>query len=415
MSVKHVLSYFSFLLAFNAVAMDTISQSDQIKKNQQTIYQPRNVWNPPNGRHILYAPWRKAYQDSHNKKIINKQPINNQSQKPKIDVFCRLILDNLKNDKKNLVVKRFPKFYVALPSQPYCAGPHHMVIPNKHVDELSKLDDATLTAMQEYEQHMRTIFNTINFITVVGTQSGKGSGSSQPHVHTHIVPYTMRKSFTSAERDTSTIQGRIKNQIHKTYSFWNQYEQPSSKITLDTATKTHQTHLNQMYDMLKKLIDLSIDSMPQFTDPFLNLMIPMCHRCNGVKNKTTLVEYKDLFVAMEFDKYSPGWSIIIGHKTHLPQYHDSASNNKQKKAIARLTKIVCNALDNTVLPTGKNISDEHEGDHLCKRIKPRFTQYTGFIEAQYNLYVVTEPLDLLFTQLKEKISGEITKKLKQDK
>ena len=72
----------------------------------------------------LWAPWRVSYVSQIGKKKLGC-------------LFCRLFKE--KSDKKNYVFLRSKHSYAVLNIYPYNNG-HVLVVPNRHVNELDKLN-----------------------------------------------------------------------------------------------------------------------------------------------------------------------------------------------------------------------------------------------------------------------------------
>jgi ATP adenylyltransferase len=123
----------------------------------------------------LWAPWREGYIS----KINDKQ---------KSCVFCRMLI--ARQDKKHLVFIRKPQAYAVLNLYPYTNG-HCLIVPNRHVGDISKLP------LEEYAQMMELLRETKDLMQKalkpqgfnVGINLGRLAGAGIPgHVHVHIVP-----------------------------------------------------------------------------------------------------------------------------------------------------------------------------------------------------------------------------------
>lgn len=121
----------------------------------------------------LWAPWRIKY--------VSRG-------KTKGCIFCKAF--KKKNDKKNFVVYRSKYSFAILNTFPYNNG-HVMIVSNKHVASLEKLNDEEIVDMNKVLKIMiaklkKTIkpagFN-------VGINLGKVSGAGiDKHLHMHLVP-----------------------------------------------------------------------------------------------------------------------------------------------------------------------------------------------------------------------------------
>ena len=122
----------------------------------------------------LWAPWRTAY-------ILGK---------PSKRCFICQIKATSSRDKKHLVLKRTPHSLAVLNLYPYNPG-HLMVVPKRHVKNLTYLNDSELL----------DLFRLLNEMTKLvqkslkpqgmnmGINLGKLAGAGVPgHVHVHLVP-----------------------------------------------------------------------------------------------------------------------------------------------------------------------------------------------------------------------------------
>ena len=124
---------------------------------------------------IIYAPWCDKKKDPD---PLSKQPC----------AFCRCIKQN--NDKQELILKRYKHFFVVLSLFP-CTKGHLLIIPYRHVKQLSGLLDEERSALINLTSESIDILNQalkpdgIN----VGINLGKAAGASIPdHLHIHVVP-----------------------------------------------------------------------------------------------------------------------------------------------------------------------------------------------------------------------------------
>lgn len=126
----------------------------------------------------LWSPWRSTYIESFKTK--------NDSD---VCVFCEA--QNLPMDSdKSLVVYENKNCFVMLNLYPYNSG-HLMVIPHRHVSELSALKD------KEIDEMMRTVQLSFRALEDVvkpqgfnfGANFGKAAGAGiDTHLHFHVVP-----------------------------------------------------------------------------------------------------------------------------------------------------------------------------------------------------------------------------------
>ncbi len=122
----------------------------------------------------LWAPWRKAY-------ILNK---------PAKKCFICGINRNSRKDAKNFVLKRTSHSFSVLNLYPYNPG-HLMIVPKRHVKDLTYLDDSELLDLFRLLSDMTKLITKslkpkgIN----IGINLGKTAGAGLPgHVHVHLVP-----------------------------------------------------------------------------------------------------------------------------------------------------------------------------------------------------------------------------------
>jgi ATP adenylyltransferase len=123
----------------------------------------------------LWAPWRETY-------------ITKITDRPKSCVFCRILAD--KKDKRHLIFIRKPYAYAVLNLYPYSNG-HCLIVPNRHVGDISKMPMAEYTAMMELLRECKDLLQAAlkpqGFN--VGINLGRLAGAGIPgHVHVHLVP-----------------------------------------------------------------------------------------------------------------------------------------------------------------------------------------------------------------------------------
>ncbi len=125
---------------------------------------------------VLYSPWRLNY-------IIGE--------KEKQCIFCTKPTEE--DDVCNLILYRSKLSFVIMNLYPYNNG-HLMVIPNRHVAELSDLSTEEITDLFETVKLSEKILKTrykpqgIN----IGLNIGKAAGAGiDEHIHVHLVPRWM--------------------------------------------------------------------------------------------------------------------------------------------------------------------------------------------------------------------------------
>jgi ATP adenylyltransferase len=124
----------------------------------------------------LWTPWRYSY-------ITNAA----KSSERGACIFCEL--PKLPDRDANIVY-RGQHCFIILNSFPYTSG-HVMIVPFAHLDELSKLPEATAHEMmglsQEMERVLRQAYSPdgINLGMNIGRAAGAGVAG---HVHMHVLP-----------------------------------------------------------------------------------------------------------------------------------------------------------------------------------------------------------------------------------
>ncbi len=123
----------------------------------------------------LWAPWRSKY-------------IRLLKNSPKKCVFCRIHTG--KKDRKNYVVVRTKFSFAVLNIYPYNNG-HLLIVPNRHVDSLSKLNRNEREDLWDLLETMKKLLDKVlrpegyN----IGINLGRVAGAGFPgHLHIHMVP-----------------------------------------------------------------------------------------------------------------------------------------------------------------------------------------------------------------------------------
>ncbi len=125
---------------------------------------------------ILWAPWREAYVT----KTLKK--------KSKGCVFCQIL--KAKKDEKTYIVERSAHAFAVLNIYPFNGG-HILIIPNRHVADLTDLSDEErldlLDLLVRMKARMQKAFKPQAFN--VGMNLGHIAGAGIPeHLHIHVVP-----------------------------------------------------------------------------------------------------------------------------------------------------------------------------------------------------------------------------------
>ncbi len=127
----------------------------------------------------LWSPWRSQYIESFKEKKSGSKGC----------IFCSAQNDDL-NDDQSLLVFRGEKTFTVLNLYPYNNG-HLMVVPYRHVSDISELSAKELTeamtTMQKLVDALRSISSPEGFN--IGANLGKVAGAGiADHIHFHIVP-----------------------------------------------------------------------------------------------------------------------------------------------------------------------------------------------------------------------------------
>jgi ATP adenylyltransferase len=147
----------------------------------------------------LWAPWREAY--------ITKVHTNQH----KGCVFCDMLKDN--KDTKHYIFIRGKFNFAVLNIYPYSNG-HCLILPNRHVSDLSKLKPEELQEMMELliqtKDLLQTTLKAHGFN--VGFNLGRLAGAGIPkHVHMHIVPrWKGDHNFMPVTAETKVISQSLK-------------------------------------------------------------------------------------------------------------------------------------------------------------------------------------------------------------
>ncbi|GGC59609.1 hypothetical protein GCM10011410_10040 [Hoyosella rhizosphaerae] len=124
----------------------------------------------------IWTPHRMAY-------------IADSSQSPK-DEGCPLCAIPRKTDEEGLVVARGDSVYAVLNLFPYNPG-HLMVVPYRHVADLTELTTEESTELTQFTQSalttIRGVSNPHGFNVGLNLGSAAG-GSLSAHIHQHVVP-----------------------------------------------------------------------------------------------------------------------------------------------------------------------------------------------------------------------------------
>jgi len=126
----------------------------------------------------LWSPWRSEYIDSF------------KTGETQIEcIFCEAAGKEI-DDLDNLLVRKSKLTFTLLNLYPYNNG-HLMIVPYRHIGELSDLDDEeSAELMQEIKLAQRALIDTLKPQGFnIGANIGRSSGAGiEDHFHFHIVP-----------------------------------------------------------------------------------------------------------------------------------------------------------------------------------------------------------------------------------
>jgi ATP adenylyltransferase len=140
----------------------------------------------------IWSPWRYPYLTA--------------SAKPDGCIFC--LMASTGHNEESLIVYRGEYNFVVLNRFPYTSG-HLMVVPYKHVPDLSGLDDAIaselMTLTRTSERHLRSVYRPdgLNVGMNIGESAGAGIAG---HIHMHVLPrWTGDANFMTTAAQTRVL------------------------------------------------------------------------------------------------------------------------------------------------------------------------------------------------------------------
>src|ERR1019366_9817040 len=159
----------------------------------------------------LWAGWRSAYVAG----VANVESSDDDG-----CVFCALGADE---DDHGQIVARNPLTFVVLNIFPYTSG-HLMVMPRRHVSDLSALTDEEATALMAMTRQATAAVQgayTPDGINV-GMNLGKASGSGVPgHLHVHVVPrWSGDTNFMTAVAETRVLPEPLPQTFERLHAAW---------------------------------------------------------------------------------------------------------------------------------------------------------------------------------------------------
>jgi ATP adenylyltransferase len=158
----------------------------------------------PDGLERLWTPHRLAY-------VKTPQPGRDEGDRP-ADLpecpFCRITPDPATSYDDDLVVRRGEAAYAVLNLYPYNPG-HLMVLPYRHVADLTDLDDAeTAELMVLTKQAIAAVrrVSSPHAFNVGLNLGGVAGGSLSGHLHQHVVPrWSGDANFMTVLSGTKTL------------------------------------------------------------------------------------------------------------------------------------------------------------------------------------------------------------------
>ncbi len=145
---------------------------------------------------VLWSPWRYSYIKS-----------EKSSEKRTGCVFCDL-LDSPETDKEKFILYRAGHNFVILNIYPYISG-HLMIVPFRHLDELSAASKAETDELMELTKKAQSIMSEvyqphgINIGMNLGSAAGAGVAG---HYHMHMLPrWIGDANFMTAIGETRTV------------------------------------------------------------------------------------------------------------------------------------------------------------------------------------------------------------------
>ena len=146
----------------------------------------------------LWAPWLVKYVT----KILSKT---------KKCVFCDIL--SKRNDRKNFIFLRTKHSFAVLNIYPYNNG-HVLVMPYKHVNDLSKLTQNELMDLMNLVNRTKKLLDKAMKAKGynIGINLGRAAGAGFPgHVHIHIVPrWSGDVNFMPVLTNTKVISESLK-------------------------------------------------------------------------------------------------------------------------------------------------------------------------------------------------------------
>ena len=154
---------------------------------------------------VLWSPWRYDY------------ITGSGAGKPTGCVFCE-IQKNSASDEENFILKRAEFNFVILNIYPYTSG-HLMVIPYKHLGDLSAADKQTTDEMMDLTKQAQSALAEVYRPEGLnlGMNLGKAAGAGvADHFHMHILPrWVGDVNFMTAIGQTRTLPETLRDTYDK--------------------------------------------------------------------------------------------------------------------------------------------------------------------------------------------------------
>lgn len=155
----------------------------------------------PDGLERLWTPYRMSY-------VRGEEPAPELPDGLPECPFCRVTPDPATSYEDDLVVVRGATAYVVLNLYPYNPG-HLMVLPYRHVPDLTDLDAAETAELTELtKQALRALRRTSqpHAFNVGLNLGGVAGGSLSGHLHQHVVPrWSGDANFMTVVGGTKTL------------------------------------------------------------------------------------------------------------------------------------------------------------------------------------------------------------------
>lgn len=157
----------------------------------------------PDGLERLWTPHRMAY-------VKTPQASGEEERQPGVPEcpFCRITRDPATSHDDDLVVRRGEVAYAVLNLYPYNPG-HLMVLPYRHVADLTELDEAEAAEVMALTNQALAAVRRVSSphaFNVGINLGGVAGGSLSGHLHQHVVPrWSGDANFMTVLSGTKTL------------------------------------------------------------------------------------------------------------------------------------------------------------------------------------------------------------------